>query len=262
MIFEVKDGSYGFGKEVFFENLNFTIGHGETLAVLGPNGIGKTTLLKCMMGLKPWLHGESRMDGVPLKKLSQKEVWKNIGYVAQAKNVNFTYTAKEMVLLGRSAHLGLFSQPSKEDIEIAEKAMEMVGITHLANKNCHQMSGGQLQMVLIARSLASNPKMLIMDEPESNLDFKNQLIILDTIEKLASEHQISCIINTHYPAHALRVADKSLILSKGKEWFWGESKEVINEANMKKAFDVNVAIESLEVGGEKHTYVVPISFTK
>lgn len=262
MIFEVKDGSYGFGKEIFFENLNFTIGNGETLAILGPNGIGKTTLLKCMMGLKPWHHGESRIDGTPLQKLTQKEVWTKIGYVAQAKNVNFTYTAKEMVLLGRSAHLGVFSQPRKEDMEIAEQAMEMVGITHLANKNCHQMSGGQLQMVLIARSLASNPKMLIMDEPESNLDFKNQLIILDTIERLAHDHQISCIINTHYPAHALSVAHKSLILSKNKEWFWGESKEVINEANMQKAFDVRVAIESMQVENEKYTYVVPISFVK
>lgn len=262
MIFEVKDGAYGYGKENFFENLNFTIGNGETLAILGPNGIGKTTLLKCMMGLKPWNYGESRIDGTPLQKLSQKEIWTNIGYVAQAKNVNFTYTAKEMVLLGRSAHLGVFSQPKKEDIEIAEQAMEMVGITHLANKNCHQMSGGQLQMVLIARSLASNPKMLVMDEPESNLDFKNQLIILDTIEKLANDHQISCIINTHYPAHALGVANKSLILSKNKEWFWGESKEVINEVNMKKAFDVKVAIESIHVDNEKYTYVVPISFVK
>ncbi len=260
MIFEVKDGSYGFGEEIFFENLNFTIGDGETLAILGPNGIGKTTLLKCMMGLKPWIQGESRIDGEPLKKLSQKEIWTNIGYVAQAKNVSFTYTAREMVLLGRSAHLGIFSQPSKEDIQIAEEAMEMVGITHLADKHCHQMSGGQLQMVLIARALASKPKMLIMDEPESNLDFKNQLIILDTIEKLAKEHQISCIINTHYPAHALRVAHKSLILSKNKEWFWGESKEVINEINMKKAFDVKVAIESIDIKQEKYTYVVPISF--
>lgn len=262
MIFEVKDGSYGFGEEIFFENLNFTIGEGETLAVLGPNGIGKTTLLKCMMGLKPWAHGESRIDGKSLKKLSQKEVWSNIGYVAQAKNVSFTYTAKEMVLLGRSAHLGLFSQPSKKDISIAEEAMEMVGIADLANKNCHQMSGGQLQMVLIARALASKPKMLIMDEPESNLDFKNQLIILDTIEKLAKEHQISCIINTHYPAHALRVAHKSLILSKDKEWFWGESKEVINKMNMKKAFGVRVAIESIHIEDQKHTYVVPISFAR
>ena len=262
MIFEVKDGSYGFGNEIFFENLNFTMGNGETLAILGPNGIGKTTLLKCMMGLKPWISGESMIDGKSLKHLSQKQIWTNIGYVAQAKNVSFTYTAREMVLLGRSAHLGVFSQPSKEDINIAEEAMEMVGISHLADKNCHQMSGGQLQMVLIARALASKPKMLIMDEPESNLDFKNQLIILDTIEKLAKEHQISCIINTHYPAHALRVAHKSLILSKNKEWFWGESKQVINEANMKKAFDVKVAIESINIENEKYTYVVPVSFTK
>lgn len=262
MIFEVKDGAYGFGEEIFFENLSFTIGDGETLAILGPNGIGKTTLLKCMMGLKPWRHGESRIDGKSLKQLSEKEVWTNIGYVAQAKNVTFTYTAREMVLLGRSAHLGIFSQPSKEDIGIADEAMEMVGITHLANKNCHQMSGGQLQMVLIARALASKPRMLIMDEPESNLDFKNQLIILDTIEKLAKKHQISCIINTHYPAHALRVAHKSLILSKNKEWFWEDSKKVINEINMKKAFDVKVAIESIHIEDEQHTYVVPISFAR
>lgn len=261
MIFEVKNGYYGYQKDKnLFEDVNIKIEDGEVLTILGANGVGKTTLLKCMMGIFKWNNGETLIDGKNIKDIPYTEIWKQIGYVPQAKNSAFAYTAREMILLGRSSHLGLFKQPKEEDLAIVEEAMNIVGIKYLENKYCNEMSGGELQMVLIARALASKPKMLVMDEPESNLDFKNQLIILETIERLSKEYKISCIINTHYPEHALRVGNKALILCKDHTKFYGDAKEIINSKNMKKAFGVEVAIENIEIDKKDFTYVFPIKF--
>ena len=261
MIFEVKNGYYGYEKgKNLFQDINLKVNEGEVLTILGANGVGKTTLLKCMMGLFKWNKGETLIDNGNIKDIPYQEIWKKIGYVPQAKNSAFSYTAEEMILLGRSAHLGLFKQPKKEDLKIAEEAMDIVGISYLKNKYCNQMSGGELQMVLIARALASKPKMLVMDEPESNLDFKNQLIILETIEKLSKEYKISCIINTHYPEHALRVGKKALILCRNYNKFYGDAEEIINSENMRKAFGVEVAIENIQIERKNFTYVFPIKF--
>lgn len=261
MIFEVKNGAYGYNKErEIFKDINLKINDGEILTVLGAKGVGKTTLLKCMLGIFKWNRGATYIDGKDIKDMTYKDIWKQIGYVPQAKNAAFAYTAEEMVLLGRSLHLGMFSQPKKKDIEEADKAMNIVGINYLRGKLCTEMSGGELQMVLIARALASNPDMLVLDEPESNLDFKNQLIILETIEKLSSEYKISCIINTHYPEHALRIGNQALILCKDHTKFYGSTRKVINEKNMKKAFGVEVAIENIKIEKKDFTYVFPIKF--
>jgi iron complex transport system ATP-binding protein len=263
MTFQVSHGYYGYPKqETLLEDIELTINKGEVLAVLGANGIGKTTLLKCMMGLLPWSQGMSLINGKNIKEISVGELWKNIGYVPQAKGGSLPYTAKEMILLGRSAHLNLLEQPKKEDIEVVEEVMKVVGIEELGNKLCSQMSGGQLQMVLITRALAGKPQMLILDEPESSLDFKNQLIILETIERLSKEHNISCLINTHYPEHALRLADNAFILCKNKEKYFGPAKTIINKESMRKAFEVEVAIEKITVTQKDYTCVFPVKVRK
>ena len=183
MKFEVINGSFGYGSAAILHDVSFSLEGNQVLAVLGPNGVGKTTLLKCMMGLLKWNRGETRIDGLAMDTMSHSRIWKRIAYVPQSKGISLSYTALEMVLMGRSARLGLFAQPSREDMAIAEKAMEEVGITFLKDKQCSRMSGGELQMVLIARALCTQPEMLILDEPESNLDFKNQLVILDIVKQ-------------------------------------------------------------------------------
>lgn len=228
------------------------------MAVLGPNGVGKTTLLKCMMGMLKWQEGETLLDGTPLSSMKPADIWKRIAYVPQAKGAALSYTAFEMVLMGRSSRLGLFAQPSKEDLAAAKEAMQTVGITFLKDKQCSKMSGGELQMVLIARALCGNPKMLILDEPESNLDFKNQLVILELIKELSREKGLAGIINTHYPAHALKLADQALILNREGRNIFGAAKEVITEANMKQAFSVEVKIADYMYEGENYQNVVPI----
>ena len=260
MIFEVVHGCFGYGdgREVL-RDLSFRVPEGKILSVLGPNGVGKTTLLRCMMGLLHWKKGESRIDGENIRHIPVRELWKKIAYVPQAKGNALMYTAEEMVVLGRCAHLGMMQQPKKKDLELAREAIALVGVPHLCGKLCSQMSGGELQMILIARALTTQPSMLVLDEPESNLDFKNQLIILDIMQRLAAEKGISCVFNTHYPDHALKISDQALLLDKSGSYIFGESAEVISCENMERSFEVEVYIDRLNVGGASVASVVPLS---
>lgn len=258
MIFSVENGSFAYHDYQVLRDISFSVQDGEVLAVLGPNGIGKTTLLRCMMGMLPWSKGLSLLDGENIKSIKAKELWSKIAYVPQQKGSAISYTAIEMVVMGCSARLGLFAQPSAADIALAEDSMKRVGISHLRDKKCSQMSGGEFQMVLMARALTAQPQMLVFDEPESNLDFKNQLIILETIKRLAKENHISAIINTHYPAHALKIADKALILSRNGAPIYGMANEVITEENMKQSFDVEVKIEDYVYQDQSYKSVIPI----
>lgn len=258
MKFEVINGSFGYGQWKILHDVSFAINSNQVLAVLGPNGVGKTTLLKCMMGLLKWHGGQTKIDGQALETMSNSSIWKRISYVPQSKGLAMSYTAFEMVLMGRSARLGLFTQPSKADVAVAEKSMEEVGVTFLRDKPCSRMSGGELQMVLIARALCSQPEMLVLDEPESNLDFKNQLMILDIVKKLSVERGIAAIINTHYPVHALKISDQALILNRDGSSHYGESGETITEENMKKAFSVEVKIADFYYEDIRYQSVIPI----
>lgn len=146
MIFRVENGCFGYKEKQILKNISFTVGDGEVLSVLGSNGVGKTTLLKCMMGLLKWNSGHSYVDDQEISQMKHKDFWKKIAYVPQAKGAAFGYSALDMVTLGRSAHLGTFAQPGKEDRKAAEEAMEEIGVTYLRDKLCTEMSGGELQM--------------------------------------------------------------------------------------------------------------------
>ena len=260
MQFEVRNGCFTYHNHSrkILENVNFDVKSGEILCVLGSNGVGKTTLLKCMMGLQKWHRGETLIDGKDISGIPIKELWKRISYVPQAKNSVFSFTALDMVTMGRSAHLGMFRQPTKKDEEVAVQAMEDCGILWLKDKLCTQMSGGELQMVLIARSLATHPEMLVLDEPESNLDFKNQLIILNLIQKLSQEKNISAIVNTHFPAHAMKIGTKALILNKNAPPLFGLTNKIINEENMRMTFSVPVQIHDFDYANCHYRSVEPL----
>lgn len=215
MILEVQNGCFGYPKQpVILENISLALDEGHILAILGPNGIGKTTLLKCMIGLLPWRSGRTLLYGKDMHTLKPRELWSTISYIPQSHGFAFSYTGLEMVLLGRSAHLGTFQQPGPEETNMAKAMMERVGISHLAGKDCNRMSGGELQMVLIARALINDPRLIILDEPETGLDFHNQILVLNMIERLAHEEGISAIMNTHYPTNAMTVADEALMLNR------------------------------------------------
>ena len=254
MKLEVCNASFSYGKRKVWENINFTVESNEVLAILGPNGAGKTTLLKSVMNLLSFETGHALLDGQDMKKIPKKELWKQIAYVPQAKQGSPT-NVRDMIVLGRSAHIPLFGQPSAEDYQLADDIIEELNIQHFAHKNCNELSGGELQMVLIGRALISKPKLLIMDEPESNLDYRNQLQVLEMIKKISKT--TTCILNTHYPEHALRYAQKALLVCNGTSTF-GRVDEVITEENLQRAFGIEVHIGSKVINDEPNHYIIPM----
>ena len=258
MNLSVRNGCFFYQKDTpVFQDINFSVDAGQILAILGPNGAGKTTMLRCITGMLRWRGGESLLDGQAIHTMSPGKLWSQMAYVPQAKSAASAYTAFETVLLGRSSRMGIFSTPKQEDLDKAKQAMELLGIAHLAHKKCTAISGGELQMVLIARALASEPQVLILDEPESNLDFKNQLVVLDAMSKLAREG-MTCIFNTHYPAHALQRADKALILSRGGEYVFGNTATVVTEDAIRRAFGVEAVIGTVETPTNILQNVIPL----
>lgn len=258
----VQNGAFYYKKNAsVFNNINFEVNEGEILAILGPNGAGKTTMLRCITGMLRWKEGRSLLDGENISSMPPKKLWSRMAYVPQAKSVSSAYTALEMVLLGRSSHLNIFEAPKQKDVEKALDILEFLGISHLAEKKCSEVSGGELQMILIAKALAAEPKVLILDEPESNLDFKNQLVVLDAISNLAKQG-MACVFNTHYPAHALQRAQKSLILSKGGSYVFGDTNKVVTEENIRNAFGVDAIIGEVEASGIAVKSVIPVGITK
>ena len=238
--------------EPLFNNVNIEVSKGETLSILGPNGVGKTTLLKCVLGFIQPQSGQVYIDGQSIRSMSEKDFWQKVSYVPQGKQLNFPYTVLEMVLLGCAASIGFLGKPSKADVLKARQALDMVGIGHLENRSCGCISGGELQLVLIARAMIRDPQIMILDEPESNLDMKNQLMVLKVIEHLKKEKELTTILNTHYPNHALKIAEKSLIMGYEGGHEIGLTDHIITQENMRKYF--NVESHFFEVGVEKRQW--------
>lgn len=258
MKLEVSKGFFKFKKtDYILRDINFSLVDGDVLSILGPNGVGKTTLIKCLTGLLPWTKGETFIDGKNISAMKERELWSKISYIPQKRNFSFSYTGLEMVLFGSTSSLDVFEKPSQRERARALEVMEMIGIDHLQDKVANEMSGGELQMVLIARSLLKEPKIIILDEPESGLDYKNQIIILDLIKKLSASGVI-IVMNTHYPDHALKISNKCLLLNYDKTYKFGETREVLNGKNLKKSFSVEVKIEKISVAGKDYESIIPL----
>ncbi|MER1958565.1 MAG: ABC transporter ATP-binding protein [Solibacillus sp.] len=268
MMLQVKDGNYFYKKKgrkkeqtfLYNNDINFTLQPGEILSILGPNGAGKTTMLKCMMGLFKWERGETLLDGKVLSKMPQKDVWKIIGYVPQASKMTFSYSILDLVTMGRAVYIGAFQQPSQKDRDAAHEALELVGISHLADQPCTAVSGGELQLALIARTLVAEPKILVLDEPESHLDIHKQKIILQTIKKLVKERGLACVINTHYANHAFYFGDKVLMVAKDQPIITGPVSEIMTEQNILNYFHIEVKRLRHEIDGQVYETMVPKYF--
>lgn len=259
MKLKIENGCFSYRKGVpILDGLSMQASGGDVVAVLGPNGAGKTTFLKCLMGFLPWSQGKATLDGTDIRELPSRTLWQTVSYVPQSRTSVSPLTAREMILLGMTSRIGVFSSPRAEDVAYAETIAKELGIAGLLDKKCTEMSGGERQMVLIARALASKPSLLILDEPESNLDFRNQMIVLDAISRLAAGG-MCCVFNTHYPDHALSRANKSLILRKGGESVFGNTADVVTEKEIRRTFGVVSAIHRVETAGNQYHGILPLA---
>jgi iron complex transport system ATP-binding protein len=238
-LIQVSDLRFGYGKRAVGESISLSLAGGEVLALLGSNGCGKTTLLKTMLGVLPAQGGVITLNGRPLREWSLAERARCVAYVPQGQASTFGFTAMEMVLMGRTAHLGLLARPSTRDRAIAQDALQRLDMAHLAERSVHQMSGGERQLVLIARALAQQPRAVLLDEPTASLDFGNQGLVLRAVRTLAMEG-LAVLLTTHDPNQALRCADRALLMREGQVMAQGPVREVVTASALRELYRAEV----------------------
>jgi iron complex transport system ATP-binding protein len=227
--------SIGYGDRVVGRGLNVALAQGEVLALLGPNGGGKTTLLKTLLGILKPLAGVALIDDRSLASFSIRERARGLAYVPQMHTPTFAFTVESVVLMGRTAHGGLFSRPSVADRAVAARALERFGITALAERPYTMISGGERQLVLLARALAQGPRFIVLDEPTASLDFGNQGKVMREIRALAaSGHGV--LFTTHDPNHALRAADRAYLLRDGECLAEGRVADILNREQLEELY--------------------------
>jgi len=225
----------GYSDRVVGRGLDVTLGQGEVLALLGPNGGGKTTLLKTLLGILKPLAGEALIEGRSLAGFSIRERARRIAYVPQLHTPTFAFTVESVVLMGRTAHGNLFSRPTLKDREVARRALVRFGIDHLGARPYTMISGGERQLVLLARALAQEPQFIVLDEPTASLDFGNQGKVMREIRALAtSGHGV--LFTTHDPNHALRAADRAYLLRDGERVAEGTVREVLTRPQLEALY--------------------------
>jgi iron complex transport system ATP-binding protein len=245
-LMQVSDASFSYdGQHNIFENINFSVKKGDVFCILGPNGTGKTTLIKCINGLMKLSSGKILFNEKNIYSLNKTEIAKNIGYIPQIHNSTFPFSVLDVVLMGRSPHLDMFASPGEKDIKIAEESLKTLKITHMRDVSYTEISGGEQQLVFLARILTQKPSILLLDEPTSHLDFGNQMRTLNIIEKLA-KNGLSIVMSSHFPDQAFISANK-VALMKGKSFIdIGSPEEVITKENMEEIYNIKVKIVDIE----------------
>lgn len=233
--------SIGYSGRVVGSQISLSVFDHEVLCLLGPNGSGKSTLFKTMLGLIPALAGTVYVKGQTLSCWSRSELACHIAYVPQALTGTFAFTVHEIVLMGRSARLGPFSGPSRHDHEIVRQCLDQMGIGHLGKRIYTEISGGERQLALIARALAQQPAVMVMDEPTASLDFGNQIRVLEQIHNMRGQG-MGILLCTHQPDHALRVADRIALLKHGQIRQVGAAMQTATVSNLAWLYDLDESV--------------------
>ncbi|NMC09707.1 MAG: ABC transporter ATP-binding protein [Methanothrix sp.] len=247
----IKGLTFSYNSHKILDDLNVIVDDSEILSLVGPNGSGKTTLIKCIDRiLKP--KGSILLDGKEIENMSRQEVARQIGYVPQSSSTPLATTVFDTVLMGRRPHIGW--RVNDADLGKVAEVLERLHLGDLAMRDFSQLSGGQKQKVLIARALAQEPAVLLLDEPTSNLDMKHQLEVMETVSSLVKEKNISAVMAIHDLNLAARFSDRLVMLKDGQVYAAGEPKVLLNEANICKVY----GIEAMVINALGRPYIVPV----
>ena len=243
----VENLGFSYGAGSVLRDVTFFVERGTFLSVLGPNGVGKSTLFRCILGILPGYTGKVTVDGEDIKTLSRRKMARKIAYIPQIHRPTFGYSVLDTVLMGTTHQMGVFSQPGEEQTAGAYAAMERVGIERLAERNFAQLSGGEQQLVLVARAIAQQADILVMDEPTSALDYGNQLRVLKQVRTLADEGY-AVLLSTHNPQHALSFSTQLLAMSAGQITAVGAPEEILTAELMRVLYGVDVEFAQTNSG--------------
>lgn len=230
----------GYKDRTVLSSVNLSIDCGEAIGVLGANGTGKSTLFKSILGMIPYSDGQIFIDSFNLKEMKSTEIARKISYVPQSRKYSYSFKACEVALMGRAAWIGFFSRPKKKDLEKVNAIFEMLNINHLYEKDFSRMSGGEQQIVLLARALVQDTKYIVLDEPTSNLDLLNQKRIVEVIKKLKDDNR-GIIISSHNPEHVFSCCDKVALLKDGR-CEYGKTDEILTEEKLSELFGTKIKI--------------------
>lgn len=251
-IINIVNGCFSYQEKRVFNNISIQVEKGEIFCLLGPNGCGKTTLIDCIIGYHSLQAGKIMVEERDSSSFRPGELAQHIAYVPQTHDRTFPYRVIDIVQMGRTAYSGRFSAPSREDRQIARAALEMVGLSHVRHQPYTLLSGGEAQLVMIARALAQQTSVIIMDEPTAHLDFKNEMLVLETIMDLVKNKRLTVIMATHFPNHAFYFENYGISTRVGLMYEQnllavGSPSEVLNEENMIKIYNVDTRLVTFQL---------------
>lgn len=254
---QVQNLKFGYSRDMILKDISFNVEKGKFISIIGPNGSGKSTLLKNLNGLYTPMEGKIVVENIDINRIKTRELAKKIALVPQNTIINYDFTVEDIVLMGRHPYKGRFQMEDDNDYKIVREALEMTNTLYLKDRIITEISGGERQRVIIAKALAQNPSIILLDEPTSHLDINHQIEILNLLKRLNREKNTTIVLVIHDINLASRYSDEIIMLNEGEILGIGSPEEVITAENIKYAYNLKVAIEK-----SKYTnsiYLTPIS---
>ncbi len=259
---DIKDLTFSYGKQQVLRSVSFAVSKGDFFIIIGPNGSGKTTLMKAINGISKIQHGRIEILGHDLHVYKKRTLAQAVALVPQDVPADFPFTVIELVLMGRAPFLGVLGLPQKEDETMAYQALSFTGVEHLARRTLDQLSGGERQLVFIARAICQQPQIILLDEPTASLDISHQIRIMDLMEKLKLDKGITVVMVSHDVNLAAMYGDKLLLLKDGSVVSSGTPEDVLQYQVLEEAYDCTLLVDESSLGKFPRVTPVPNKFIK